>query len=1134
MIERLKKVLSARGVDFGTFRTVFDIGSRDGQQSLELSELFGEADIVAIECNPGTLDQCRKNVAQNPRITLVEKAINSYTGNCPFFPIDPKRTITTWKDGNPGASSLFLATGDYPAEKYVQNEIEVECTRLDDLCKHLKIDTIDLIWMDLQGAELIALESAGALLERVRYIYTEVSHRPLYKGQCLFDEVDSFLLARGFRRCTKINRQRWQQDIIYENVRGLFDAAGALVPRHLPEIMDAVPEEFRLLLASARVRPSREDEAAIRRILAEGVDWERFARRVINHGLAGLCGRTLALVASDMVPANILDALSLVLEHARKGNQGLLDDLGRLIKSLEADGIEVIPFKGPVLAIQAFGDLGVREFRDLDFLVRDEDLTRAIAVLRRFGYERQGKFTDAQFAMIHRLQGQEIIFNRSDGIAVEPHTRLTPISLALDIDYSGIRRRAESLLFNGWSMLTLAPEDCVVILAIHGGKELWWNIKWACDIAAFIRSHPHLDWTVIEKRARSQGCLRMVLLATSLARKYFGASVSDAIIALELADPAIEPMAGRILAHWQADDLTGPPSNKTLSMDRLRLHDGMARKVSYIVRTLLLPKPHHIGFAALPEKLSAGYIPIKLVHDIVALPLYRAYQHIFAQSPQIEKPPTESTTASNILEAETLSSRALELLDANRVLEAIELNNQALALDQGNITAIRVDISSRMRICDWAKRGDDKRRIAKGLELGVRLIAPVFHRAINDSEAEHCAITRRKYSSDPYMPWRGELYRHDKIRIAYISNDFRDHVVSDVIVGCFEHHDKSRFETTAISLWPGDGSKMRRRIEAAFDRLIDVQAMNDVQVAEILRELEIDIAIDLNGYSGAKRTGILARRPVPVQVNYLGFPGTMNAPFIDYIVGDQVVIPEANQAFYREKVAYLPYTFFPADRTRSIAEKIPSRSEVGLPEHGFVFVCHNAPHKIGPEMYDIWMRLLRAVDGSVLWLRSANVAVIMNLRREASARGVAPERLVFAQTVPDAADHLARLQLADIFLDTLPYNAHATALDALWAGLPVLTCPGNSFPARVAASLLCAVGLPELVTTSLAEYEALALALANNPGRLAAIRTKLVRNRDAEALFDTARHTRYLEAAYTIMWQRHQAGLPPEAFIVAR
>ena len=223
MLERLSAFLRARHVDFETFGTVFDVGSRDGLQAIELSQLFPKASVVAVECNPATLDTCRRNISAHSRIRLVEKAINSFTGRCAFYPTDPSRTVTTWADGNPGASSLFIATGDYPVETYVQSQTEVECTRLDDLCRELEVDVIDLIWMDLQGAELLALQSAGSLLDRARYIYTEVSHRPIYAGQCLFDDVDAFLTARGFRLCTKIDRNRWQQDLIYENRRTLID-----------------------------------------------------------------------------------------------------------------------------------------------------------------------------------------------------------------------------------------------------------------------------------------------------------------------------------------------------------------------------------------------------------------------------------------------------------------------------------------------------------------------------------------------------------------------------------------------------------------------------------------------------------------------------------------------------------------------------------------------------------------------------------------------------------------------------------------------------------------------------------------------------------------------------------------------
>jgi FkbM family methyltransferase len=1143
MIKGLAKYLSSRGVDFSTFATVFDIGSRDGRQSLQLAKLFPNAIIVSVECNPQTLDQCRSSAAKQPRIRLVEKAINSYTGRCRFFPIDTKRTITSWTDGNPGASSLFVATGDYPTETYVQNEIEVECIRLDDLCNQLAIKAIDLIWMDLQGAELLALQSAGTFLDSVRYIYTEVSHRAIYAGQCLFDDVETFLTSRGFARCTQIDRERWQQDAIYVNQR---NGAGMAVSErpNAPQATAISGGEggmaggetaaLRFLLACARVHPSQEAEADIRKMLEEGIDWNIFARKATDHELAGLCGRTLSRIAPDLVPGEILDALGAVIDETRRGNQKLFDELGFLLDLLASQGIDAIPLKGPVLAIQAFGDLGLRRFRDLDFLLRDRDLRPAIAVLRSAGYYRQGAFTDAQFETIHRLQGQEIIFKQSIGTAVEPHTRLTAITMALDIDYEGIWRRAKTSTVLGRSILTLAPEDCLCVLAIHGGKELWWNIKWVCDVAAFIEAHPQLDWAAVEKRARAQGCLRMVLLAASLAHRYLGAVIPDEIAALVAADRAVQPTIERIAAHWRAEEVTGPPSNKILSLDRLRLHDGLLRRIGYIVRTWFLPKPHHIGLAALPAGLGFAYVPIKLFHDIIALPLYRAYEWLGFKNRRSQGKTAGADAAPQPADADAWARRAQKLLDANRVAEAMEANSHALAIDPDNIAAVRVDLCSKMRLCDWRQREEEKRRITESLREGRRLIAPVFHRAIFDSEAEHFLLTQlwTKGFSRRQPLWRGELYRHDKVRVAYLSTDFRDHVVADVIAGCLEHHDKTRFEITGVSLGPDDGSTMRRRIEIAFDRFVDVQKMRDVEVAAMLRELEIDIAIDLNGYSGEKRTGILACRPAPVQVNYLGFPGTMNAPFMDYIIADKLIIPAEHQIHYSEKVAYLPHTYFPTDRTRPIAEITPSRAEAGLPESGFVFACHNAPHKITPELFDVWMRLLHAVEGSVLWLKSMPPQVVANLGREAQVRGIVPGRLVFAPRVPKGSDHLARLRLADVFLDTQPYNAHATASDALWAGLPVITCAGGSFPSRVAASLLHAAGLPELVTTSLAEYEELARTLAQDPQKLALLKAKLLRNRDTEPLFDTAGFARHLEAAYAAMWKRQQAGLPPATFAV--
>lgn len=488
-------------------------------------------------------------------------------------------------------------------------------------------------------------------------------------------------------------------------------------------------------------------------------------------------------------------------------------------------------------------------------------------------------------------------------------------------------------------------------------------------------------------------------------------------------------------------------------------------------------------------------------------------------------------------DAKAWASHAEQCWNTKSLAEAIEASDRALALDPGNIAGARIGIIARLCACDWRRRDADERKVAAGTKAGRAVLTPFWHCAISDSAADSLAVARlggRGLMPSPSPLWRGEQYRHDRIHLAYCSTDFRDHVVADVMTGCFEHHDKSRFETTAFSLGPDDGSSRRRRVATAFDHFIDVRTMTDLEIARAIREHETDIVIDLNGYSGDRRTGIFAHRPAPVQVVYQGYAGTMGLPFYDYVIADRIVIPPECQSDYSEHVVYLPHTYMPHDNRQLIAARTPTRAEAGLPRQGFVFASHNNDYKLNPETFDIWMRLLRTIEGSVLWLKSLNPWAMINLRREAGTRGVAPDRLIFAPRLLRTEDHLARLRLADLFLDTRPYNAHATACDALWAGVPVLTCPGKTFPSRVAASLLSAVDLPELAAGSVAEYEAIAIELARDPRRLARVKAKLMHNRNTAPLFDTARFTRELEAAYIAMWARVRDGLPPASFAVDR
>jgi predicted O-linked N-acetylglucosamine transferase (SPINDLY family) len=484
----------------------------------------------------------------------------------------------------------------------------------------------------------------------------------------------------------------------------------------------------------------------------------------------------------------------------------------------------------------------------------------------------------------------------------------------------------------------------------------------------------------------------------------------------------------------------------------------------------------------------------------------------------------------------SLSVRANALFELRRFAEAAEAYDRLLVVDPAYPYALGRAFYCRLLCCDWTDYDRTMALVASKVAAGERAVPPFMFLNMADSPEQrmHCARTfsrdRHPAAADPL--WRGERYRHTKIRLGYLSADFRHHPMAYLMAGLFERHDRSCFETTAFSFGPDPRDEFRRRLEGSFDRFIDVRTKRDRELAQLVREREIDIAVDLMGYTNNGRPGILAYRPAPIQVNYIGFAGTLGADYIDYIIADRFIIPEHSRRFYTEHVAHLPDTYWPTDSTRAVGRTMPTRFEVGLLEPGFVFCCFNQSHKIAPGIFDIWMRLLRQVEGSVLWLVEDNADAAGNLRREAERRGVAAARLVFASRV-GLDEYLARLPLADLLLDTLPFNAHTTASDALWAGVPVVTCAGSSFAARVAGSLLGAVGLPELITDNLADYEALALKLARDPSMLARIRAKLDRNRQSYPLFDTDRFRRHIESAYQTMWERQQRGEPPSDLAVA-
>ncbi|WNV06764.1 hypothetical protein RP726_10260 [Candidatus Methylospira mobilis] len=439
----------------------------------------------------------------------------------------------------------------------------------------------------------------------------------------------------------------------------------------------------------------------------------------------------------------------------------------------------------------------------------------------------------------------------------------------------------------------------------------------------------------------------------------------------------------------------------------------------------------------------------------------------------------------------------------------------------------------RQLMCDWQEAEAIGARLLREIDAGKAVSTPmtIFALPSTRRQQRRCAALYISHdaATEHLEVIHAENYRHDKIRIGYFSTDFHSHPVAYLTAELFELHDRSRFEVIAFSSGPQVRDSMRLRLEQGFDRFLDVRKQSDRQIADLAHELEIDIAVDLSGYSQDARPWLFARRMAPVQAHYLGFAGTLGGDFIDYLIADPVGVAEDHQPDYAEKIVFLPDSFMVSDRRRQIDPRPFTRAEAGLPETGFVYCAFNNPNKITPQVFDVWMSILREVENSVLWLSARNEWCVPNLRKEATQRGVCADRLIFAPRMEESARHLARHRAADLFLDSFYYGAHTTANDALWAGLPVLTCLGETFAGRVAASLLRAIDLPELIANSHEAYRLRAIELASDPEQLRVIRYKLANNRDTAPLFDTPRFTRHLEAAYMEMWRRQQAGLAPES-----
>ena len=465
---------------------------------------------------------------------------------------------------------------------------------------------------------------------------------------------------------------------------------------------------------------------------------------------------------------------------------------------------------------------------------------------------------------------------------------------------------------------------------------------------------------------------------------------------------------------------------------------------------------------------------------------------------------------------------------------AIDSYKQALKIKPDHQPARTQKLQQQAHICDWASLERDQHLISK---LGTlkQYIEPFAVLSLEDAPERHRLrselYAKQNFKQRPLPPASRPAEKPKRIRIGYFSADFHIFPGMHLMAGLFEKHDRNKFEIFAYSYGPEKNDSMRQRLIAAFDVFDDVREMTDANIALLARQDKIDIAIHRNGYTAKSRSGIFVYRAAPIQINFLGYPGTLGADLVDYIIADKVVIPARQQPSYSESIIHLPHSYQPNDNTRVISDRGITKFEMGLPEKGFVFCCFNNNYKISPAEFDIWMRLLGKVDGSVLWLLKSNKRAKDNLQTEAEKRGISSERLIFAEKKPQA-EHLARHRLADLFIDTFNYNAHTTASDALWAGLPVVTKLGQGFAARVAGSLLSAIDMSELITETEQEYESLILDLATNPERLGAIKLKLAANRLSKPLFNTELFTKHLEDGYQRAYQQYFDGKKPEAIYV--
>lgn len=1110
---------------------IVDIGANpiDGEPPYKLMLERGLCHLTGFE--PQVAALARLNAAKGKHELYLPFAVGDGTRRTLHICHAPG--MTSLLKPNPQVLAMF---NRFPALGMVTGSVDIDTRRLDDIDE---IETIDLLKIDVQGSELSVFRNGCNKLRNAVAIHTEVSFIPLYENQPTFADIDLELRALGFiPHCFADLRQATVAPIVFDNdpsvARNQIIEADIVYVRDFskPDLLST--EQLQHLALISHYCYGSYDLAGfcVRALVARGAGNDLDTRYLTSLMQSGRVQRVGIDTAAGPVVSKTEEHLRTLSEEAkarhRNGDLAGAENLYRSYIEASPDNAEMLTLLGTLSAQKG-------------------DFQEAIALL-----ERSLGIDGGQWFALNSL-GNALNSSGRHSEALEAFDK----SLAVKTHAAAQNNRGTALrgLHRPEDALTSIDEAIVInpeyaeafhnrglaLCDLHRPEEALESFDRAIEIKGEFPDAHRSRGNALRDLKRFEDALKSYARAIEL-NPQFAECFLDEGLALEEAGrradalerykratalkpdlPAAHYNAGNVLAaaHRHQEALGCYERAIALKPDYAEAYNNLAGSLRALNR--------HVDALAASDKaiaLKPGFANAHLGRANVLRDMRRHDQALVDFDRVLVLEPAC---------AEAHRDRGIVLLELGRYADALTSFDRALECNPALPELRGLRWGTRLSICDWREidKEADALRTAVGRRLAVSTPFSFITVPCGPDLQRKCAeaFMEGRFASAPVaLRAVGELREPGRIRLAYLSADFRSHAVGFLIAGMIEAHDRDKFEIFGISTGRNDQDPMRARLRAGFEHFMDVTDMSDEAVVSLLRAKQIDVAVDLMGFTRDSRLGVFAARPAPVQVNYLGNPGTMAADFFDYIIADRIVIPESEQRFYSEKVVYMPDTYQCSDSKRVIG-RTPSRRAVGLPDDAFVFSSFNRSDKITPEMFDIWMRLLQQTERSALWLRQWNAVAADSLRHHAKARGVAPERLVFAPAIA-IADHLARHRLADLFLDTLPFGAHTTASDALWTGLPVLTCEGNTFPGRVAASLLNAIGLPELVTASLGEYEARALELARNPDALASIRRKLQRNRETHPLFDTVRYTRNLEAAYAQMVEHQRSGRAPESFAV--